>query len=433
MTIKEMRKTTALALGLTVSLLMTTFIVPAHADMVAPQTNVSSCQTISQEGTYDLTQNITTPGTSPCINITGLTGAWPYYVQLNCQGHSITNAYDPGTNVNASVTTVTIGNNSPNDVVYLQNCTFSAPKLGQLGDGGAIIASKDTVLDVQSSTFNNVQFFVDCTNPDDIQHMAIFNNNTFNNSTLQDNQCVGSINGNTFGNLTIPMASGIGDLLTILSTNFTKVTNNTLLSALNTTSNTLSVASNPNVPPGRPLMDDGFVFSQQVPGDVAGRNLDIENNTLSNYWDTCMEALGPWTNVTMKNNTCNNSVNGIFGHYFNASLDHFDVENNTLTEPAGTYNHIFLIEPVTAGTQYPYYFTNNTFINNTATGGSQLDADFGKNQFSTYSGNYFKGNTLAYGNGYVSFQSASGIIDGGGNQCEGALNIYPSSGVINCN
>lgn len=384
------------------------------------QTYISSCTTIGSDGTYALSNNISTSSSSTaCIVISGVSGGG--YVSLDCGGYSISNTATVG-----PAPTLTIYGNS--DPIFVQNCTVSAPNMpaGTWGAGesvGEYVGTSNVQYStayLQYMTYTNIEVPVDCASG----MTCLIAYSTFNNSNvLGSGPGAVYINNNTFSSF---MPSLPGDCaIEVDNANNAQINNNTITQPLDSL--------------GNPRMDSDIqVVNTDFSGATTLSGYEIEGNTISNTFGYCIELAGQFTHMTIDSNSCTFGEQGIVGDWYYTSEDNLTVSNNFLYVPSNSISIAAGGLPVfnlilTSGSSFSSpVFTNNTFYNNTvsaAVTGSNYYSAFGDSSgsihFSSYSNNSYNYNDLG---DTVYFDATTGMIDLGWNYCTTAI----PSGTITC-
>ena len=381
---------------------------------------ISNCGTvITTPGNYYLTTNLDNTGnTSPCITINS-TGSGA--VLLQCQGYSIS---DSGTG--SSIPKLLYAYNSPNAawtgcrISYPNWSTAVSPPVGVQILNSYVVETgnsyKNIVVQGLSSTglnlmngdyYNSTLVLSNC-NGSYVYHNSFHNFGSYSASaaihsvgsayaTFDDNAIVGGAN----------MAYGIQ---TSSMTAHVTITNNTISGIYNGS----------NWGNG---LDDGIeVEFVDTTSHTAGDQYSINGNIISNVYDACIEFYGRFTYPTVKNNSCTNpGEDGISGYYY-LSLDHLDMENNSLSVTTYTSGGPFAFIADSSSVSWGAFLTNSTISGNTmsvvAGYGYNTQSALG-NYTSSYSFWTFYGNTVTNNDLGTFFysQNSSGVTDGGLNRC----------------
>jgi hypothetical protein len=365
------------------------------------RTYLSKCgAVIATPGEYDLTNNVSTSSSStPCIEITGLTGGT---VTLKCNNYTVMN-----TLTTPPMALLYVHHNAAGSLVSWTGCPFTAPNAGQSSPGWGNVLVKDTPIDVEGpgNSYTNVVVLIQCSTTGFGSPVVTLNNATVINATIQVTGCLPTISGNTLGNFTLANAPYLGAPILVAGSSLFTISNNTITGVQDGSGNN--------------KMDDGINLDWD--GTNTPADGTVSGNTITNFYDLCIEFIGPFRNTTVTNNACYNTTEGILGGYYYTSQDHLDVENNSLNINGGGSSSTFIFS--TYATSFSSFFTNNHFYNNTVTGstGGNTGSLFGWNgtgttpiHFAAYSGNAFGSNNLG---ALVVFDADSGVTDHGRNTC----------------
>jgi hypothetical protein len=327
---------------------------------------VSACTTITNSGSYTVTNNLTsgsTPGGPACIIVQNTSG-----VTLNCQNHGITGVA-PDISV-TNVQTFTIENCS------LDQTSNSSPPLAITGSSSGTLTGN--TVGHEGPPAEPVTAYVSIAHS---SNMTI-ESNTFHISVAVDFSTGSLITNNTFLCAVGGTGQTCGQNLAVDYGSQNQVTNNMMNgeTAVNAPTNTTT-----------PGTDDGI--------DVGDETSDIiEGNTLKNYWDCGIESTGNLVSATISGNSITNATFCGIGGWYYMSLSNSTIANNTVNGSGALFKfwRIYGLRPAGAiGPGSPpdtgVYFTNNTFQGN------------------TFSNSYDPGNGGFAS--YIPFQQAGGLMD----------------------
>jgi hypothetical protein len=321
------------------------------------QTYISSCQTLSYSGSYELSANISQGSTdAPCITIAAAS------VTLNCAGYSIT-----GTSHSYFSSPIIVVNGGSNNY-KIENCSFN----------------------FGSTTFNGAVFFINVCGP-----YSNIVNDELSNCASQSNY--GNITGNTFGSATMSIWFAA---VIVGGANYTKFESNTMYGSYSQGfSNNSTISGNTiyceNASAGlgcayQILSENGgsnTIESNSLYGDSQGplsdegtddnvllvdeNNDSVSSNTLKNSWDCAVETWGNMTYLSVYGNNIYNTTNAVCSYYY-TSWKNVTVSYNHAYSVSSLYRIGRLIGCLrTANEFYPgspadtaVYFSNNTFSHN---------------------------------------------------------------------
>jgi parallel beta-helix repeat protein len=361
---------------------------------------LTSCQTIGAPGRYVQASDIRT-AEATCIVVTANN------VDLECNGHLLASA-------NATVT-----------VSNVQGFTMNNCNVTSSGFGDVVLTN------TANATISNSQMTTTGQGATAI---------TFDNSrNINVSNCV--VNG--FGN---PTAAAI----TLITTQFAQILNNQLTNSGSSTPSSggrnggdgqccviVAISGNHNtfsqnqingtwngtttMPLGQQGTDDGILLENED-SDL------LTNNTISNNFDTGIEAIGPLTNTMIANNTITAAGMAGIGSWWATSWSGNTTNANRVSQsqtfaaflyygaqPAGEYP---IPPPAAIGFQNNT-FSGNVFQNSTATALPSMVVDFsGALPLPLNAGNnLIKDNSFPLNTPGPHLVPGSAFIDGGGNIC----------------
>jgi hypothetical protein len=373
-----------------------TFVMAAAANA---QTNISTCQTISTLGTYQIVANLTTSG-FPCLEITGLPAG-----QFILNGNGYT--------VQAAANALYIHDNNPNTQIQYSNVNFVITGLGYPINGD-IIESSSQSSSIQSS--HNTYTATDTTTNHFVSVQSVgnfYSSNDTNTNMYWDieNSTLGSFISDTvtLNQNVVPIDGGI------------RFVNTEAYVVGGTITGALTSGGGYNV-------DDAVVSLCNQPSSSPCLAGTVENITASNFFDLGVEFAGPFSGGIVQNNTIN-GVQGV-GAYarYNSSLNLFTIANNQVNGTTNSYPEYATSLALFQGdsSNPDLAFTNNRIVGN-AIGSNSVSTRSYLGTGVTSSGNVAANNNFGAG-ATVNFASSPGTADGGGNACN---NTSPA-GVLNC-
>jgi hypothetical protein len=170
--------------------------------------------------------------------------------------------------------------------------------------------------------------------------------------------------------------------------------------------------------------DDGIVLGGVAPSTSENEADDIAvGNTISNVFDAGIEGVGYLNgNIIKSNDITNPGIAGISSYWYTSWLDN-QVLDNSLTTTLADVPLIFIDDIVSVPNGDTYYFTGNSFIDNTFNPATNnftngIGISLAQSGYST-GFNIFSGNQLSHSpNMYAPFFAPESLAeDGGGNVC----------------
>ena len=431
-----------------------TLAVPASSASSTPPITISSCQSITQPGSYVLDRNLTSTNIdNTCLVIENTSN-----VQLDCKQFSIT--------LPATTMTIIAGTENGSGLFInnvqnfsISNCGFNYPSWQQetivtnssqgnfanntFLQTGSFYVGKSSNMQITGNTFEAVSV-VDGSDNSNI------NNNSIKDSLLVDGSRSPSITANIFTN-----DAFVKNMLTVSNSQAPTVNNNSftitppansILAAAINLQNIAGGSVTGNIADGntnhQPTTgsDDGIVIN-----DVS--NMLIQNNSLTNFFDCGIESVGLIDTVNILGNKITNvGYCGIGGWYSDDSgvphsWKNSIVSNNIVNNSAVLFSFYKTLSAGPGeGSNYnnqPVYFQNNKFSSNklvlSPTNFPLVSPFFdfvapypsvpASNLF--ISGNIFTNND--FGPILPRFLPGGGFADGGGNLCnmDGAAVDFP--------
>lgn len=359
---------------------------------LAQATDMNACGAITATGYYRLTADLSISSTS-CLTVTGLNAA--AYVEIDCDGHSITNTgtMDGNWAINA---------HDNNAGIEWHHCKFYGSKTDVKVENTSNYGLDPSVYG-HSNEYHN-------TTTAPYPAIVVINSPrpTFNNEHLYDK--VVAVSGST------------RPIITYITVNLANINTGEAVSMIILVDCDNSYVRY-NTLTGDPSMaycDDGIAIESTT--SAGGTGGSIVSNEIRNTWDAPVEVVGKWSNLTVTDNWQYNFGVTAFGCYprYGCSLDGLTLSRNT---SVAHYTTTFpLLINGTSSTQ----LTNSIITDNTISYVGAVDSGataavnlgYTPYEFGTAYNNYIANNQFGP-NTVVMLQatSPSPFTDGGGNYC----------------
>lgn len=402
----------------------------ALSTVASATTSISACpgDISGSPDTYLVTAAMTVSGTTPCLQIHGLSSGATFLI--DCQGNTITVA-NGVTNSNVFF----FSSNSNVNIEYT-NCQFIGPNsfntfalsINLNNNSGGYIRSSYNHYTSANSAHNTVSGLGVNYTPNFISY-----HDTFYEAQISSNHMDSPIFDSGYYDFrNLVGANGTGSCcvnagINVREGNHVSVTNNQILG---------STAYN--------ILDDGLNLECTTVGYC--NNYFVSGNTFDSAFDCGTEIYGVFAGMKYTNNVSYNAFFNLCSYdgYGGVDLDSSLIWNNTAHSriPGGGFsgNGIFRIDGDTTGGTSPWsisgvspYFTNNSIVGNTLVVDhvgdvlSVSEIGNGSGEYTTATNNTIGGNNFGY-NGSTMIAINDGtpwdFIDAGTNLCSG---VYPST------
>ncbi|HEV2339853.1 MAG TPA: right-handed parallel beta-helix repeat-containing protein [Patescibacteria group bacterium] len=316
---------------------------------------ISTCGSITQSGTYTLSQDLTS--TNTCITISGTSGAPLTNVTLDCAGHSITMTTQ--SDIYSAIST------SYANAITITNCTVvTNDQVGSVADAISVDNDNGFTFTNNTLTCNPITSWSVFTISN--SQNGIINNNTINGeeSFIRSSNNIQITNNQYHAGLSVYHTDN-----STIDSNVFKLRNNTGMVGIgeyievewgsnNTISNNAMDGGWDGVARGYSKdtgFDDGIVWGSEA-GD------SVINNTISNIYDCGIENIGVIQNSVISGNKITTAGTcGIGGWYWSSLLNN-NIKNNTVDQAPEmfAFTRIYGLQ----STEQYVYFENNTFDSN---------------------------------------------------------------------